>query len=362
MSAMSERGDERNGHTAAEAQNELALMGRALGGLRWVQGPGGNVSVKVDNGELWVKASGKRLGEVAHEGGHARVPLDIATRALDGDAEADRDLFGRTPRPSLETYFHALGGRVVAHTHALGVLLYACSTSPYERVLGQGSGIALPAELSSRVFSIPYVRPGRGIALAMRDVLGSARGEALIVLRSHGVVAMAETAARAIALTEMLDEAVRHRFGSLPDIDALAPRYADSPVATVEGGVFRRLPPRVAREASPPRYLFPDAPVCASLVQVGALTDLPAVSALAARALAEWKRACILVDAEGRRAAVARSAAQLEHTCEVVAGHDWLEDALRAHGVAQYLDDDEPAGILSLPAEQYRIRLGEKTC
>ncbi len=110
---------------------ELRTMGQALGGLEWVQGPGGNVSVKSDEGELWVKASGKLLVDVAEEGGHVRVPLDLVTRALDGDAEADRELFARTPRPSLEAYFHALGPRVVAHTHALGGLLYACSNAPF---------------------------------------------------------------------------------------------------------------------------------------------------------------------------------------------------------------------------------------
>jgi hypothetical protein len=40
-----------------------------------------------------------------------------------------------------------------------------------------------------------------------------------------------------------------------------------------------------------------------------------------------------------------------------IAAHDWLEDALAPRGLARYLPDDEPAKILDLPSEQYRLRL-----
>ena len=122
--------------------------------------------------------------------------------------------------------------------------------------------------------------------------------------------------------------------------------------------MYRALPQREARESDPPRYLFPDAPVCASIVLVDSLADEPNA---VARALAEVGRACVLVGPSGERIAVAGTAAQLHQTCEVAAAHDWLEDALRARGIANYLPVDEPAGILSLPSEQYRMRLAATT-
>ena len=164
----------------AAALADLATLGSALGGLRWVQGPGGNCSVKLGS-TLWVKASGTRFADVAEEGGHARVPLALANTALDGDPTAERELFAHTPRPSLETYFHVLGPRVVAHTHALGVLLYACSNEPFS------------ARVEDGVVAIPYVRPGRGIALAVRDVLGEVE-ESVCIMRNHGVIASASCA------------------------------------------------------------------------------------------------------------------------------------------------------------------------
>jgi ribulose-5-phosphate 4-epimerase/fuculose-1-phosphate aldolase len=338
----------------AAARAELRAMGQALGGLRWVQGPGGNCSVKVGS-ELWVKASGTRFADVADDGGHARVSVELALRALAGDAEADRELFARSPRPSLETYFHALGPRVVAHTHALGALLFACARGPYF------------AELERDFVSIPYVRPGRGVAEAMQSVLGfdagsgATEGERVCVLSSHGLVAYADSAARAIELTQRFDDRVRaivERDGRLAPIEPQVEAYLSAPEVALEGGVYRTLPTRTARETDPPLYLFPDAPVCASTVLVDGLDDL---SAAAASALREVGRACVLVDPSGRRIAVAKSDKQLTQTCEVAAAHDWLEDALRARGVANYLDADEPARILSLPSEQYRMRLAAKS-
>jgi ribulose-5-phosphate 4-epimerase/fuculose-1-phosphate aldolase len=334
-------------HAAARA--ELATLGSALGGLCWVQGPGGNCSVKVGSA-LWVKASGTRFAAVANHGGHVRVPLALVCVALEGDADAERELFACTPRPSLETYFHGFGPRVVAHTHALGVLLYACSTAPFL------------ARLADRVVAIPYVRPGRGIARAMRDVLDfpEQAAESVCILRSHGVVAYAESAARAIELTMRCDEEARanaERSGRLPPIEPIVEAYLADDEHSLDGGVYRALPRREAREVDPPRYLFPDAPVCSSVVLAPRLDD---PRRAAAYALAESTRACVLVDPYGERIAVARSSEQLSQCCAVAAAHDWLEDALRSRGCAHYLPVDEPARILNLPSEQYRMRLAAR--
>jgi hypothetical protein len=205
------------------------------------------------------------------------------------------------------------------------------------------------------------VRPGRGVALAMREVLNFEEGDQTCILRSHGIVTYADSAERAIVLTQRFDEQARAealKHGLLPAFEPQCEAYLSAAEQPFEGGVFRALPRREARETDPPRYLFPDAPVCASVLLVDSLADPAAV---AKRALAHVGRACVLVDPEGKRFALAKSAAQLQQTCEVAAAHDWLEDALRARGVANYLDADEPARILSMPSEQYRMRLAAQS-
>src|SRR5690349_21667092 len=97
---------------------DLIALGTALGDVAFAPGPGGNVSVK-DDEALWIKASGVRLRDVGAPRGHARVARALVERALAGDATADAEMFAASPRPSLETYFHAAPARVVAHTHPI---------------------------------------------------------------------------------------------------------------------------------------------------------------------------------------------------------------------------------------------------
>lgn len=316
---------------------ELTTLGQRLGGVELAQGPGGNVSVK-DRAVLYVKASGRRLRDLGQPGSFAQVPMTLATRALGGDADAERDVFGRTPRPSLETYFHALGARVVAHTHALGALLAACSTRPH--------GDAL---------LVPYERPGAGLATAVAAVLGE-RDEAVLILQSHGLLVYARDVDAAVERTLEADRACRARFGELPDFAAMVAALP-APAALPGGGFVCALPSRRPR-SDVARYLCPDAVVYASVLRVPTLGE---VEALAAHALATLGRPVVLVADDGSRMHCARTSDELEQAREVALAHDWVEDALLQSGEANYLPDTEPAKIVAMPSEQYRLELTRKS-
>lgn len=305
-----------------DVKGELAILGRDLGGPRWVQGPGGNVSVKHE-GKLFVKASGTLLRDVGAEGGHVGVSMEDALRALEGDAEADARVFGQKPRPSLETYFHALEGRVVAHTHAVEALLVACA----------GESLL---HFDARV---PYQRPGRDLALAIRD---ARRGSDVVLLESHGVLVFAETADAAVTRSrEIVARCLEAAKVDAARFDAMfEASLACDPGAPIDGGVVRRVPDRPSAD----RYLFPDAVVFVSVVR-GRRED-------AARLLAVHKRAFVIADGDTRHV-VAKTAAAAQSAVEVLAAHDFVADALGAR--ARWLPDDEPHKILGLPSEQYRI-------
>lgn len=311
----------------------LRRIGVALGGAEWVQGPGGNVSIK-EGDELFVKASGKRLRDMGNEGAHAVVPLALAKAALEGDAEAEKAVFSRSPRPSLETYFHAIGGAVVAHTHAIGALLVACSGA------ARPSGVAV----------VPYERPGRGLALLVEKALAGKR-EAVVLLESHGLVVYAESVDDAIARSIAIDTELRASFGPLPSFAELVaePFVAESALGS---GVFARLPDRVVAS---PRFLFPDAVVFASVSRVPSFEDDPARAAK--DALASFGRPVVLVADDGSRLQCARNADELAQAREVALSHDYVEDVLAPRGDARYLPDDEPPKIVGMPSEQYRLAL-----
>jgi len=325
--------------------SELELLAERLGALRFAQGAGGNVSVKQGD-DLWVKASGVRLAEVASTDGLARVDRSVALCALAGDTAAERALFSVRPRPSLETLFHALDGRVVAHTHALGVLLAACSESP-ERW-------GLPARI------VPYALPGIDLALAAADARSREPDECALLLKSHGLVVYASTAERAAALTEEIDARCRTLAGELPSFETLLASYAAAPTEPFDGGLLRRLPSRVRRAEAKGRYLFPDAPVCAMEIEVASLDD---ALGTCREIVATLGRTVLAVDPSGSRALAGPTARGVEFGLEVVAAHDWVEDALLARGIPRYLPDDEPSRLIDMPSERYRIELasGKRT-
>jgi ribulose-5-phosphate 4-epimerase/fuculose-1-phosphate aldolase len=319
--------------------DELRALGEALGGPEWVQGPGGNVSVKVGD-VLAVKASGKRLRDLGQPGSHAEVPLALARAALAGDAEADRETFARTPRPSLETYFHALGGRVVAHTHSIGAMLVACSRAPRPEGL----------------LSVPYERPGRMLGVRVAEALAGARTGA-VLMESHGLVVYADSVEEAVSRSRELDRTFRE------SIDVPLSSFAERVSAPYEvvpvdanGAVMTTLPPRTP-STGPARYLTPDAVVYASVSRVVGLDD---AKPLAREALAAFGRPVVLVADDGRRVQCARNADELAQAREVALAHDYVEDALRARGDAIYLPDDEPARVVGMPSEQYRLALTRK--
>ncbi len=309
----------------------LHELGTALGTPRWAQGPGGNISIKAD-GVLWVKASGKRLLDVASSDGHSRVDLAEAARALAGDAGADVRVFAAVPRPSLETYFHALGPSVVAHTHPVSVLLAACATK-------------LPSELGLTV--VPYERPGKGLALAVARARVGKDASQAVLLASHGLLVYAGSTAEAIGTSQEIAARSLAMFDvSLATFDAqLASYMAAEPVALL-GGFAQALPARAHGD----RYLFPDAVVYASIARVADIDRLPV-------SLAAIGRPVVAVDGTNRRVAFAHTRVSLMACVEVLAAHDWVEDVLTARGVASYLPEDEPAKILDLPSEKYRMTL-----
>ncbi|MFO0608603.1 MAG: class II aldolase/adducin family protein [Polyangiales bacterium] len=313
--------------------DELTRIGDELGGLDHVQGPGGNASVK-DGDALVVKASGVRLRDLADPASRARVPLARVLEALDGDAAAEREVNAAQPRPSLEAYFHALGPRVVAHTHPLGALLVACA-----------SGREVPSVAGARVVEVGYARPGRPLALLVRDALGTVGGATLVLLRAHGLIAYADSAAAAIVLTRAFDDACRARFGEATSVGERVARYRQQEARAVTGGLALPLPGRARSDGA----LFPDAAVFCPEV---AVASLGALDEVASQALSLAPRSAVLTDGE-RRALVAPSSRALDYALEVLAAHEVLAEALG--GDAAPLPDDEARAVASMPSELHRL-------
>jgi hypothetical protein len=190
------------------------------------------------------------------------------------------------------------------------------------------------------------------LALLVQEALG-ARQHGALLLRSHGLIVYAQDAEAAIAKTIEVDEACRAHFSDLPDFDAVVAAPVVAQGLDDAAGMMCPLP---RRRAEPGRYLCPDAVVFGTVVRVPSL-DVP--RAVAGAALASFKRPVVVQADDGQRLLVARNESELAQAREVVLAHDWALDALERAGGALFLPQEEPARIVNMPSEQYRLALTE---
>ena len=191
----------------SEAQylENLSSHAQKLGSdISFVQGPGGNVSFKV-NGVLWIKASGKKMSSALSE--NIFVSLDLAGAAelalLDDSSKILDAVLPGSPvslRPSIETAMHAvISSPVVSHVHSVGSVAVG--------VL-HNSDQALEAVADfAPIAKIPYVRPGAPLARAILDVLEPHHKG--LLLGNHGLTVWGDTFAEAEDLIAKIESVWR---------------------------------------------------------------------------------------------------------------------------------------------------------
>jgi rhamnose utilization protein RhaD (predicted bifunctional aldolase and dehydrogenase) len=202
---------------------QLVRMTRSLGEphRHYVIIGEGNTSCKIDDGGLWIKASGYQM-ETIDAGGFLAVnsepilamldnpPPDLAAEMTIRNA-ARRDS-SSTLHPSQEVSFHAMlmhecGVQFVGHTHptAINGIMTSNRAEQFahkrlfpDHVVVCGMDSAL----------VPYCDPGLTLAIGMRDQVRDYMqryGEAprTILLKNHGLVALGQTADEVLNITAM---------------------------------------------------------------------------------------------------------------------------------------------------------------
>ena len=148
---------------------------------RLVQGAGGNVSWK-DQDTLFVKASGKWLGDALTENIFVSVPLPEA-RAMIRRRSSNLESLSSPPelRPSIETALHVLMPQtVVLHIHPIDLLSVVTSVN-YSADLN-----ALNI-LDETTLCLDYVKPGEDLADRLAEEFCDKTYE-VIFLQNHGIV------------------------------------------------------------------------------------------------------------------------------------------------------------------------------
>lgn len=143
--------------------------------IDWVQGPGGNISVKSDN-NIIIKQSGTFLSETDEKSGYVVCSIPILLEHLQhNDDNTSKAVLQGNGVPSMESFFHLLPARICVHIHPTHSLY----------LLVQEENKDFPSCLT-----IPYIKPGIELA---KYIFSQYKGEHCIFLKNHGVILLGHT-------------------------------------------------------------------------------------------------------------------------------------------------------------------------
>lgn len=200
-------------HTLGERERELAVLGE------------GNVSVRVGDDRMLVKASGANLGQSRPQDFVECRTAPILALLERPDA-TDEDVAGvllesrvdpGAGRPSVEALFHAVaiaeGAGAVAHTHPVSALGILCSDQREALVAGP----LFPDQivvLGPHLLLLPYVDPGLELGRVFhREIVAFRERHGVlpkaVYLTNHGLVAIGDDPAECVRITEMADKHAR---------------------------------------------------------------------------------------------------------------------------------------------------------
>jgi len=211
------------GHQMRETMSDLLWLARSLASqprMYAILGEG-NVSVRVDDQHLLIKASGTMLARSTEQGivrvdlgrAHALTNPALATDEQVASALQATLADGDTgARPSVETAVHAVliaeaGARWVAHTHPPSMLGLLCS----ERAEALAEGALFPDQIvvcGPDPLFLPYHDPGVPLARALQVALAARMSihggpPKAIYLANHGFIALGHSSAEVLAITDM---------------------------------------------------------------------------------------------------------------------------------------------------------------
>ncbi|MEJ0000195.1 MAG: class II aldolase/adducin family protein [Verrucomicrobiota bacterium] len=208
-------------HDLGREDRALAILGE------------GNTSCRLDADTFLVKASGSSLANLSEDQLVAcrfAALLPLLGAGPMSDAEVEKALLAArvdssAPKPSVEAVFHAYllslpGIEVVGHTHPLAVNAVLCAgDAPSGKFAIERR---FPDEIvccGAKSVLVPYVDPGTILAQRIRAetnafIEAENRPPRVILLQSHGLIALGATTGSVLAATLMAEKTARIFLGA----------------------------------------------------------------------------------------------------------------------------------------------------
>ena len=210
--------------------SDYARLSQSAGArMDYVQGGGGNTSVKLDDTYMAVKASGFCLSDVKPDQAYAVMDYS-ALRAFyrgheanefDNVEQAGSELAKASTiaieglsalRPSVEAGFHSLLGKFVIHSHSVYANLACCAVEMKQILTEALAG----ADYSWGM--VPYIDPGARLSFAIREELSRVERETgkqptVLFMQNHGLIVHEETADACLKLHDAVNARLAAFFG-----------------------------------------------------------------------------------------------------------------------------------------------------
>ncbi len=215
----------------------------------YVQGGGGNTSVKLSGGLMAIKASGFCLSDIEIDNAYALIKLeglqkfyrentpeslsDVEKEGAACTKENTVVLDGMNPlRPSVEAGFHSILKKFVCHTHSVYANMCCCS--------------AEMNEIAEKAFagadygwgSVPYTDPGANLTFAIQAEIARVKKEtgkepSVILMQNHGIIVHGDDENEVLKIHADANERLANAFGvkgdSFPEV-LLKDNVADVPM------------------------------------------------------------------------------------------------------------------------------------
>ena len=219
-------------------ENFVRISQEAGSRADYVQGGGGNTSVKLENGFMAIKASGYRLCDMQLNDGYAVLDYQKVRQFYqenEPNAFADVEAAGsgcakentqtieglKALRPSVEAGFHSILKTFVLHTHSVYANLAACTQVCREIAASAFEGADYTWGW------VDYTDPGARLTFAIRDELkrvkdATGKEPSVILMQNHGIIVHDDDADTCLSIHTDANERLAKVFGlttnAFPDI------------------------------------------------------------------------------------------------------------------------------------------------
>ncbi len=249
----------------AKLLQEFSRVSKTAGARAdYVQGGGGNTSVKLAGGLMAIKASGFCLGDIEPDKAYAVLDgaalrefyltsepeqfENVETAGSNKAKENVKVIEGLAQlRPSVEAGFHSVLKTFVVHTHSVYANLAACAVNCREIAERAFAG----ADYSWGM--VPYVDPGANLTFAIRNELRRVEKEtgkvpSIILMQNHGIIAHDDDPDKVLALHADANERLAKAFGITGD------SFPKVEIKEVEEGLFEACTPYLTEALASGQY------------------------------------------------------------------------------------------------------------